>query len=534
MEKIKSQYAQTLIGILKQIPLGSQWIIFTPTFSVASLILDDEVTSSFKYDILSGAHTHLFEASLTRFQSKESDGLIISYEQTLNSTKFDRIKQTIKHADCVIVDAVYRLDVEQIHYSIELEVFIKHLKEMDIKTIHTIQGSLESAGLTCHVHELDLPSEIQQWPLNVQSVIEYTQTKRTLWIAQSWVEANKISAILHYHDVKHALVHKKVEESAKVIMENQFINYELDVCVITWETLLPIEIQGIDFIIFTFEPLSDYMIRFFLPYVSHHAQWLMMPYFKTQPVSYFSLPLNQNMHDFIHHVRMIDQGCSMREAERSLNIDSYEFEKIIKLLKGRSLIKKEGLNYVIDQIEGLATLDSIEFDSNSTLSIAIEHIHGADSNNPLGILFAFSPKKIMPVGWYDFAIIPDYLKHEEGVICATDYDVEVIKQYCEHHNIDTVLLDSKHIDIIQMFKDEYQVQFIEINQSKFLGGNNPYQKVMRAKTSIDQWKIPSLNHAHRIGLIVDHYDEGWSVSAMSIALKTHAPHLVIVPICLSF
>jgi hypothetical protein len=534
MKKTQSQYAKKLINILNQTPLGSQWVVFTPTFSVASLIENDDSTANLKFDILSGAHTHLFESSLNRFKSKQSDGLIISFEQTLNFSKFNQIKQSIKNADTIIVDAAYRLDLENIHYSIELEVFINQIKDINPRVIHTLQGSIEPFVKNAHHHEIDLPNKIEKWPFNLSQMLDSIKSKRTLWIAQSWSEANIISAVLHNHSIKHALVHKKVEESAKVLMEKQFIEHDLNVCVLTWETQLPLEVQGVECVVFTFEILSDTMIRFFLPYVINDAHWKTISWFKTLPMSHFTLPVNQNMFDFIHHVQMIENGCSMREAERSLNIDSYEFEKIIKFLKGRSIIKKEGLNYVIDDIKSLAAIESIEFELHSSLSVKIENISGSEDDIPTGVFFPFSPKKIMPVGWYDFAIIPEHLKHVDGVICVSGINIDVIKQWCLDQNIDTILMGSHHLNQFSGLLDSFRVEILTFNQAELLGGNNPYQKVMRAKKVIDQWKIPSLTQDRKTAIILDHYDEGWSVSALSIALKTHAPHLDLFPICIAF
>jgi hypothetical protein len=534
MKKEFSQYAQTLIDILKLTPSGTQWVIFTPSFSVASLIQYHSDTSSFKFDILSGAHTHLFNDSIKRFSKRQTDGLIISYEQVLNAPKFEIIKGAIKDIDTLIVDGCYRCDVEKVHYSIELEVFLSHLEGIKPKSVHTIQGSLSSPLIKPHIHELDLPQSIEKWPLDFHRLLESISLKRSIWVAQTWVEANKISATLNHMGVNHALVHKKVEESAKVFMENQFINKELNVCVLTWETILSLEVQDIDCIVFTFEIQSDAFIRFFLPYTSFNAQWKMIEWFKPYPLSHFSCPVNQNMFDFIHHVQMIENGCSMREAERSLNIDSYEFEKILKFLKGRKIIKKEGLNYIIDQPEGILAIKSIEIELINSLSVKTIKINGTPQNFPKDMLFEFSPKKIMPVGWYDFAIIPDDLKHENGVIGINSLSAEAIKTWCVNQNIDTILIGSHHQETIESLKDKFHVVLIKYDQTRFLGGNNPFQKVMRAKSCVESWQIPPLSHANKVALILDHYDEGWNVSAISIALKTHASHLVIVPMCLSF
>lgn len=534
MKKEISQVTQTLIDILKLTPIGTQWVLFTPSFSVASLIQHHHDTSSFKFDILSGAHTHQFHDSIKRFSEKQTDGLIISYEQVLNTPKFEIIKEAIQNIDTLIVDGCYRCDVEKVHYSIELEVFLSHIQDIKPKSVHTIQGSYHSNVIKAHSHDIELPQTIEKWPFELNRLLKSMGLMRTIWVAQTWVEANKISATLNHMGINHALVHKKVEESAKVFMENQFITKELNVCVLTWETILSLEVQEIECVIFTFEIQSDAFIRFFLPYTSLNAQWKMIDWFKSYPLSHFSCPINQNMFDFIHHVQMIENGCSMREAERSLNIDSYEFEKIIKFLKGRKIIKKEGLNYIIDQPEGILAIQSIDIEMSPSLSVKTIEINGTVQNVPDDIMFEFSPKKIMPVGWYDFAIIPDDLKHVNGVIGVNSLSVASIKTWCHHHNIDTIMIGSHHHDTIASLHDAFRVELLELDQTRFLGGNNPYQKVMRAKSCVDSWSIPPLSHVNKVALILDNYDEGWCVSVMSIALKRHASQLVIVPMCLSF
>jgi hypothetical protein len=317
-------------------------------------------------------------------------------------------------------------------------------------------------------------------------------------------------------------------------MENQFIKNELNHAIVTYDTLLSLEVQSIECVIFTFDLLSDELLRFFLPYVNENTEWKMMPMFRTHEKSYFRLPVNQNMFDFIHHVQMIENGCSMREAERSLNIDSYEFEKIIKFLKGRRIIKKEGLNYVIDNLEGLPAIETIEFDTTSSLSVAYELVEGKSETIPDNVMFKFSSKKIMPVGWYEFAIIPEDLKHKEGLICASQWSNEGIISWCQEQGIDTLLIGSRHEDLIRQLEKTATVITLQLDQNAFLGGNNPYQKVMRAKNTIEKYDMPKLNNSQKIGLVLDHYDEGWSVNALCIVLKSQHPAIEIFPLCLSF
>jgi hypothetical protein len=543
MKTMTSHYVNTLTQIIKDIPPTKQWVIFTPTFSISSWITKDKELSSQKFEIISGAHTNRFSNALEQFNNHLLNGLIISYEQTLNPSKFNQILDTIKGIDVLILDQVHRFHLHSLYYSIEMEVMAKQISIMQPKEIHQIVAA-NQAPLSIKesiIHPLNHPTQVLSFPFNLQALLTHISTyKRVLWIAQSYSEANAVSAYLSFANISHALIHKKVEESLKVSLQEKFIHHELHSCVTTLETQLPLDIQGIDCVVYTFDVRSDQVLSFFVPYINENASWIMIDWFKASDLRFLGHPINQNMYDFLHHVSMIEDGCSMREAERTLNIDSYEFERIIKFLKGRSIIKKIGLKYVIDLADAINAL----YEEDSESFVAKRNFNVIKKQYPLeslpkGVIFPISAKKIMPVGFYDFTIIPDDLKHEDGFIFASTPDISTIQNFVEHHHIECI------IDATVLEKGSNESEWLKSSGIKVLPiiskkvmssfeAKNPYQRVKLAKSMVDHIAFPDLTNVKDVLIVIKNYDEGWLLSSLCIALKDHAPHVVIYPICLMF
>jgi hypothetical protein len=501
MKTMTSYYINTLIKIIRDISPSKQWVIFTPTFSISTWITNDEQLSSQKFEIISGAHTNRFNNALELFNNRLLNGLIISYEQTLNPSKFNQIIDTIKGIDVLILDQVHRAHLHSLYYSIEMEVMARQVSTIQPKEIHQIVAAYQ-APLNIKesiIHQLNHPTQVLSFPFNLQALMTHISSfKRVLWVAQSYSEANAVSAYLSYANISHALIHKKVEESLKVSLQESFIHHELHSCVTTLETQLPLDIQGIDCVVYTFDVRSDQVLSFFVPYINENASWMMIDWFKASDLSVLGHPINQNMFDFLHHVSMIEEGCSMREAERTLNIDSYEFERIIKFLKGRSIIKKVGLKYVIDQAEAIHALyeeASESFVAKRSFNI-IKKLYPLESF-PHGVIFPISAKKIMPVGFFDFTTIPDDLKHEDGFIFASIPDISTVQNFVSNHHIECIIdatvlekgsneslwLKSSEIEVLPIISDKVMSSF---------EAKNPYQRVKLAKSIVDQITFPDL------------------------------------------
>lgn len=538
-----SHYIKTITSIIRDIPHTQQWVLFTPTFSVATWISNDQSLSHQRFEIISGAHTHRFIDALDQFKQHSLNGLIVSFEQTLNPSKFTQLLNTIKEIDVLILDQAHRGHLHSLYYSIEMEVMVRHLDVIKPKEVHQIIAPFQSPMRIKNsiIHHLDLPKEILRFPHHLEACLSHlSQYKRVLWVAQTFNEANAISAYLSYVNIDHALNHKKVEETLKISMQDKFILNELNTCVTTIETQLPLDIQGIDCVVMSFDVKSDQVLSFFVPYVSELASWIMIDWFKPIDLSVLGHAINENMFDFLHHVSMIEGGCSMREAERTLNIDSYEFERILKFLKGRSIIKKVGLKYTINNPEAIPAL--YEEESETIVlhnSINVIEQHHSIKPFPEGVVFPIVSKKIMPVGFYDFTTIPHDLKHEDGFIFVSKPDLSTIYRFISDHHID-VVLDATGIEKgssdAEWLKSSrlpvYPVQSTErINSNE---AKNPYQRMITAKRIVEQLTFPELTPFHHIAIIINHYDEGWFLSALSISLKSHAPHSKIYPIVLGF
>ena len=274
-----------------------------------------------------------------------------------------------------------------------------------------------------------------------------------------------------------------------------------------------------------------------MPYVDpQDVIWNIMPWFEQQDYISLAMPFNQNMFDFIHHVMMIEGGCSMREAERSLNIDSYEFEKIIKFLKGRSIIRKEGLNYVIDHHHAIPSLYEIAIDETCfPLTVPVMQQNTDSLILDEGIIFEFFAKKIMPVGFYEFATIPDSLKHEPGVVCTSVWTYNSLSSWITQQNLDGVIFMSQKQELMhQLSHHVVCIDASYLNVDSLHSGKNPYQRVKHAKDLCQHLPSLDLSHMRRVGIILDAYDDGWSSSVISITIKQHAPHCDVIPLCLSF
>lgn len=543
MKTTLSHYVETITEIIREIPHSKQWVIFTPTFSISKWISNDQDLSNQRFEIISGAHTNRFSDALNQFDQQLINGLIISFEQTLNPTKFIQILNSIKDVDVLVLDQVHRGHLHSLYYSIEMEVMVQHINSIQPKKIHQIVAAYQ-APLNIKdsiVHQLKISNKVHQFPLNLQVCLAYvSQFQRVLWIAQSFNEANTVSAYLSFADISHALIHKKVEETIKVNMQEKFIQHELHSCVTTVETQLPLDIQGIDCVVFTFNVRSDQVLSYFSPYVNENATWMMVDWFKSMDLSVLGHPINQNMIDFIHHVSMIEGGCSMREAERTLNIDSYEFERIIKFLKGRSIIKKIGLKYVLDQSEAIHALyeeQSESFVAKRNFNV-FKHEHATESL-PQGVIFPISSKKIMPVGFYGFTTIPQQLKHEDGFVFASQPNISTIIDFMSDYHIEG-LIDATTLERGSNDSDWLKTINIQIFQVKSLEkintyeAKNPYQRVKIAKRIVDHLALPELAHVQNVVVVIKSYDEGWLLSSLCIALKNHAPHCTLYPICLRF
>ncbi len=538
-----SQVINTITSIIRNIPITKQWVIFTPTFTISTWISNDQNLSHQRFEIISGAHTNRFNDALKQFNQKLLDGLIVSYEQALNPVKFTQLLDTINEVDVLILDQSHRGHLHSLYYSIEMEVMAQQMSVIQPKEVHQLVAEFQSPQQIKDsiIHQLKIPKDVQYFPHNLKALESYiSQFKRVLWVAQTFNEANTVSAYLSYVNIDHALIHKKVEETIKVSLQEKFIQHELHSCVTTIDTQCPLDIQGIDCVVFTFDVSSDQVLSFFGAYVNDDASWIMIDWFKPIDLKVLGHPINQNMFDFIHHVSMIEGGCSMREAERTLNIDSYEFERIIKFLKGRSIIKKIGLKYVIDQAEAIHALYEelneplIMHKSFNTIKQQYEVIPFLE-----GVIFPIVSKKIMPVGFYGFTTIPNHLKHEDGFIFASKPDSSTIKHFLNLHHIECII-DVTSVEMglvdVELLK-EVGYPILPIQSSKTIIANearNPYQRVKLAKTIVDQLVIPDLAHFNHVTVIINSYDEGWFLSVLSIALKNHAPHIQIYPICLRF
>lgn len=543
MKITTSHVINIITSIIKDIPLTKQWVIFTPTFTLSTWISNDQNLSHQRFEIISGAHTNRFNHALEQFNQKHLDGLIVSYEQALNPVKFTQLLDTINEVDVLILDQAHRGHLHALYYSIEMEVMLQQMSVIQPKEVHQIVAEFQSPLQIKDsiIHQLKIPKNVHYFPHNLEALDSYLSSfKRVLWVAQTFSEANTVSAYLSYKNIDHALIHKKVEETIKVSLQEKFIQHELHSCVTTIDTQLPLDIQGIDCVLLTFDVSSDQVLSFFVPYVNDNASWIMIDWFKPIDLKTLGHPINQNMFDFIHHVTMIEGGCSMREAERTLNIDSYEFERIIKFLKGRSIIKKIGLKYVIDQNEAIHALYEV---LNEPLLMKknfniIKQQHEVIPF-PKGVIFPIVSKKIMPVGFYDFTTIPHHLKHEDGFIFASKPDFSTINHYLNIHHIECVIdatsvengvEDSGLLKAVGCPVLSIQSPRIKVTNE----ARNPYQRVKQAKTVVDQLVIPEVAHFNHVAVIIHSYDEGWFLSALSIAIKNLAPHVQIYPICLRF
>lgn len=528
MQNNLSSTLQTITQLILNTPSHAQWVCFTPTWSISKWIEHAGLSS---FEIVSGAHTQRFDEACRRFKNRECEGLIVSYEQAIHPIKLAKIIESIHKVEVLIIDQSYRSKLERVHYSIEMEVFVSALPHIQAQSVHYLQSTSTLDQMNVTHHDIKLPDQLIQTKLQLKHFSIHDH-KKVLWVAQDVNQANTVSATLNHFKLPHALVHKKVEESSKVAMQQQFIDDHVQHCVTTWDTSLPCDVQGISEVRFTYDLVSDDMIRFFQPYTQIQAQWVQIDWFKAHEVSTFLMPINQNMFDFLHHVELIEGGCSMREAERSLNIDSYEFEKIIKFLKGRNIIKKQGLNYVLNQREHIASLYPVK-DEQHTLEMNVRKIigNGDEMTLPQGMVFPFISKKIMPVGWYDFAIIPEALKHEEGIISVNSVSEAVLKSWIDQHQLDYVLNGSDAF----VFNMPTPHSYAHLNQPQSTHqGNNPYHKVMFALKCIKNMALPDLNKHQRVGVILEHYDDGWFASALCIEIKQRFPHIQLYPFCLHF
>ena len=528
MQNNLSASIQTITQLILNLPSHVQWVCFTPTWSISKWIEHAGIAS---FEIISGAHTPRFDDACRRFKNKACEGLIISYEQAIHPIKLAKIIESIHQVEVLIIDQSYRSELARVHYSIEMEVFSSALPQIQAQSIHCVQSTSTLNQLNVTHHKIKLPDNLVHTKLSSKH-FKVNQDEKILWIAQDVIQANTVSATLSHFNIPHALVHKKVEESSKVAMQQQFIDDQVQHCVTTWDTSLPCDVQGISEVRFTYDRISDDMIRFFQPYTLIQAQWCQIDWFKVHDPSAFLMPLNQNMFDFLHHVEMIEGGCSMREAERSLNIDSYEFEKIIKFLKGRKIIKKIGLNYVLDQRDNITSLhhNSLEL---QTLALSVNRllVQEDELKLPQGMSFSFVSKKIMPVGWYDFAIIPETLKHEEGLISVNDLTQDLLKEWIHKHQLNYVLNVSESFNgTISCPCDEVQLNQLQ----SYYQGNNPYHKVGYALECVKDIELPDLSQQHKVGVIIETYDDGWFASSLSIELKQRYPHIQLYPICLNF
>jgi len=543
MKTNTSNYIKIIINIIRAIPNTNQWVLFTQNASVSTWIINDQILSNQNFEIISGAHTHRFNQALEQFQQHRLNGLIVSCEQTLNPIKFSQILDTIKNVDVFILDQSHRGHLHSLYYSIETEIMANQMDVIKPKETHQIIASFQTPLnlKKSIVHQLSMPLKLLHFPHNLEACLTYLSSfNRVLWIAQTINEANAISAYLSYVKIEHALIHKKVEESIKVKNQARFIRKELSTCVTTIETQLPLDIQGIDCVVFTFDVRNDQLLSFFVPYVSEKTTWVMIDWFKPNNFNSLGHVINEKMFSFFHYLSSIERGASMREAERTLNIDSYEFEKIINFLKGRKIIKKIGLNYVVDQSDEIHSLyEEAKVALLTQNNVKIIKQQHKIKPFPAGIIFPFVAKKLLPRGFYNFTTIPQHLKHEEGFIFISQPDVSTIKLFVNDLHINCV------IDATIFKKESTQCEWIEsmgipvirLKTLKFIEtieAKNPYQHVKTASKVVKQFVFPELDQFTKIVIIVKNYDEGWFLSVLSIALKHHAPHCQLYPICLNF
>lgn len=543
MKTNTSNYIKIVTNIIRAIPITKQWVLFTPNFSVSTWITNDQILSHQNFEIISGAHTHRFNQSLELFQQQRLNGLIISFEQTLNQIKFSQILERIKNVDVFIFDQSHRSHLHSLYYSIEMEIMANQMDVVKPKKIHQIIAAFQTP---IHlkksiIHQLSMPIELLHFPHNLEACLTHQSSfNRVLWVAQTINEANAISAYLSFVKIEHALIHKKVEESIKVKNQARFIHNELNTCVTTIETQLPLDIQGIDCVTYTFDVRNDQLLSFFVPYVSEYASWILINWFKSNDFNGLGHAINENMFSFIHYLSRIEGGASMREAERTLNIDSYEFERIIKFLKGRKIIKKIGLNYIVDQsVEIHSLYEEAKVALLTQNNIKIIKLQHEIKPFPTGVIFPFVAKKMLPRGFYNFTNIPQHLKHEDGFIFISQPDVSIIKHFVKDHHIECVIDTTalKKISTEGEWIETIGLPVIRLKTSNFIEtteAKNPYQHVKAASKVTKQLVFPELKQFNKIVIIVKNYDEGWFLSVLSIALKHHAPHCQIYPICLNF
>lgn len=529
-----SPYIQSIHTLLKSLSITSQWVLFTPMVSIAHTIQARADLSHITFAVISGAHTNLFAEALQAFKARTVQGLIISYEQTLNFSKCDLILESIHEVDMLILDAMYRLDITGIYYAIELELMVKHVGRIKPKSLHTIQADNDFP--LANNHSISLPQRIQLAGCNFNAMFKQIKGNKVLWVTQTWCEANSLSSWLTHYGVAHALLHRRVEEKVKVTSLMQFSQSNVSHGIITVDTLLPLTVQDIDTVIFTFMPQSDHILYALLPYCSPtDTTWMCMPWFLPQPYHDFVLPYKTSINDVIHMMAKLEAGCTMREAERVINSDSYHFEKVIKYLKGKDIIHKVGLKYHVKQSYDVSSL--LHHYSNEItypLRVAVVNEHVVAEKLDEGITFAFQSRKIVPVGIYAFSQVPPSLLHEVGHICTSGYNLETINAWIKAMHLDSIIVLSSRFTMYNSQIHLPVYYYPDLDYRELSQGLNPYQGVTRAKNVIG--KLPNLSclHHQRVGVVFDHYNDGWSALVMAIALKQEASDCLVFPLWLTW
>lgn len=530
-----SPYIQNIHRILQSLPSTSQWVVYTPTVSLAHTLQTHTQLSNMTYKVVSGAHTHQFETALLAFKTKAVQGLIISFEQTLHLSKFDIILEAINKVEVLILDAMYRLHVNSIYYAIELELMVRHIESIQPQSLYTIQG--DENFPYAHNYMVPLPLHIMHVPCNLSSILTMVKHKKVLWVTQTQSEANTLSSWFNHYAIQHALIHRRVDEQTKITHLNQLVQAHVKHGIITFDTILPLDIQNIDAVIFTFVPQSVHLLYSLFPYCSHHeTQWMCMPWFLAKPYAELTLANHAMIIDVLQHFRLCEDGCTMREAERVLNIDSHQLERIIAFLKGKSLIQKVGLKYVVKQNSDIHAILP-RYDAKTTIPLPLVSIFqdGLHENIPEGITFAFKSRKILPVGIYNFSQIPTTLMHETGLVFTSSYRTDNINAWITHHQLDVVLIFAHNLIVDpEVFLQVPVYNYDYLDYRALQRGLNPYQSVLCAKQIVDQLPSLAFLQQQRVGIVLDYYHEGWNAIVLAMKLRLDAPNCCVFPLCLAF
>ena len=478
----------TIQTLLKHHSPFMLWVTSNP--SIAHMI--KQVKPNYNVQWITGANINEFDDVVAAIEQQQVDVIVLGIEQLLNQSKLTKILNLITSVSHVVIDHIHHYSPTSFDYRPEYEYL-----NILFNTLRQAHWSLVSNSLSefdyeiikskINIHyvekndqHLDHVMKHQVFDLSqlIQLLNETIMHKSSIIVTHDYVEAEIIAFLLN-HLTPCGVVHRKVDESKKVLTLNQWQTEEISTLVITSDTALPYPYPSVDQTIWLDYPLSLQQLEFFKELFAAQKQMIMTyhsPSFSRSSMHQF--PFDHQLDEIMMTLKTNNHGLTMREIERFINIDSYRCEKAMKGLLVFGQVIKRNMHYfpiadkplIKEEVENTQSKKITCFqdfiskiNQNETYQPDVsDTIYNIVNHSTMPV----RPKILFPITFYPKSLILKHHQTEQGHLFIRSIDDPYLRALDIHHIMTSNENGTDTQAIVPLYNHEDDMSELIIHLSK--------------------------------------------------------------------